>query len=116
MWGGNALDPNPLIAGLELASLYSPHELASAATAAQEAGLSPEEGVTYFIFLSATVAADKRRGFFQRLRNKFPPKSGSEEHRHIVMTNYAINFLLKGHLDETKSQVFADHYMQWLSR
>lgn len=112
----NAFDSDDLIAALEFSSLYMSDERVSAISAGLDADLSPEEAVAYFVLFSAAVAADRqRRGFFNRLRSKFPPRPGSPEYRHLAMTNCAINMLLNGHINETKSRTFAEHYSQTLS-
>lgn len=112
----NAFDTDDFLAALEFSSLYTPDERVGGISAGLDSGLSPEEAVTYFVFLSAAVAADRqRRGFFGWLRSKAPPKPGSPEFRHLAMTNCAVNMLLDGHINETKSQAFAEHYFRALT-
>jgi hypothetical protein len=91
----NALHPDPVIAGAELFSLYSPVEVIAGISAAEDVGFTVKEGVACFVLLCAAVHAElqKRQGFFSRLKMKFPPKPGTREHNHIAMTNYVLNTL-----------------------
>ena len=114
----NAPNAEPLLAAAEFAALYMPQEIVAAIDAAQEAKLSTEEGVTYFIFLTAAARAEaqKRKGFFQRLKTKIEPSPGTVEHSHIAMANYAVNDILKGQLDQRKTGIFAEYYAAALAK
>lgn len=113
----NALSRDPILAGAEFASLYLPDEITSAIDAAQRAGLPANEGVACFIVWTAAdrAEAQKRKGLFQRLRANFAPHPDTVEHRHLAMTNFAINELLNGQLDQGKGARFAKLYEQKLT-
>jgi hypothetical protein len=113
----NSLNRDPILGAAEFSLLYTPEEVVSAINAAEEAALSIEEAVGYFIFLTAAARADaqKRKGLFQRLKTKIEPRPGTVEYSHIAMTNYALNVLLEGQLDQEKGRAFADRYSQRLA-
>src|SRR5262249_33839461 len=70
-----ALHRDPLGAGTELSSLYSQAEMVSGISAAEDAGLSVEQGVICFVMLSAAIEAalQKQAGLLQRLKMKLTP-------------------------------------------
>jgi hypothetical protein len=114
----NALNSDSLLAATEFAALYMSEEIVAAIEAAQEAKLSTEEGVTYFIFLTTASRAEaqKRKGFFQRLKAKIEPRPGTVEHSHVAMTNYVLNDVLNGQLDQRKTGLFAQYYAAALAK
>jgi Sel1 repeat len=85
-----ALHSDPLIADTEFSSLYSPAEIASAISAAEDAGLSVEQGVVCFVMLSAAIEAElqKHGGILQRLNTKLTPRQRARAHTHSVVFNY----------------------------
>jgi hypothetical protein len=61
---------------------------------------------------TARVELQKRKGFLKRIL-KIAPTFGSGEHRHLVMTNYAIDILMEGQIiDQEKAQLFAERYQE----
>jgi len=85
-----ALHSDPLIASTEFSSLYSPAEIVSGISAAEDAGLSVEQGVICFVMLSAAIEAElqKHGGILQRLKTKLTPRQGALAHTRSVMFNY----------------------------
>jgi TPR repeat protein len=85
-----ALHSDPLIASTEFSSLYSPAEIVSGISAAEDAGLSVEQGVICFVMLSAAIEAElqKHGGILQRLKTKLTPRQGERAHTRSVMFNY----------------------------
>ena len=85
-----ALHRDPLIARTEFSSLYSPAEIVSGISAAEDAGLSVEQGVICFVMLSAAIEAElqKHGGILQRLKTKLTPRQGARAHTHSVLFNY----------------------------
>src|SRR5882672_10196864 len=84
-----ALHRDPLIAAVEFSSLYAGAEITSGICAAEDVGLSVQQGVACFVMLSATVDAEiqRRGGFVQRLKTKFPPRKGTRAYSHLAMFN-----------------------------
>jgi hypothetical protein len=110
----NALSPVSLIAAVELGSLYSTNEIIQAACAAEEVGLSVRQGVGCFVLLSATVYGEiQRRSFFGRFMTKREPKLGTPGDRHLAMTNYVLQHLLREG-DSALSNQFAERYGELL--
>jgi TPR repeat protein len=74
-----ALNRDPVIASTEFSSLYSPAEIVSGISAAEDAGLSVEQGVICFVMLYAAIEAElqKRGGLLHRLRTKLTPRQGA---------------------------------------
>jgi TPR repeat protein len=72
--------------GAEFSSLYSPAEIVSGISVAQDAGLSVEQGVICFVMLSAAIEAElqKHSGILQRLKTKLTPREGARAHTHSV--------------------------------
>jgi len=85
-----ALHRDPLIAHTEFSSLYSPAEIVSGISAAEDAGLSVEQGVICFVMLSAAIEAElqKHGGILQRLKAKLTPRQGARARTHSVVFNY----------------------------
>jgi TPR repeat protein len=105
--------------GLLFTSLYSPPEITSGMSAAEDAGLSAEEGVICFVMLCATVEAElqKRGGFLQRLKAKLPPKQGTRAHAHLAMFNYVRETPPGGHIPGPEAfDMFARRYNEILSQ
>src|SRR5262249_61343646 len=67
-----ALHRDPLIAHTEFSSLYSPAEIVSGISAAEDAGLSVEQGVICFVMLSAAIEAElqKHGGVFSGVQGE----------------------------------------------
>src|SRR5438094_2739814 len=57
---------------MQFSSLYSPAEIVSGISAAEDAGLSVEQGVICFVMLSAAIEAElqKRGGILQRAEDE----------------------------------------------
>jgi TPR repeat protein len=81
---------DPLIASTEFSSLYSLAEIVSGISAAEDAGLSVEQGVICFVMLSAAIEAElqKHGGILHRLKTKLTPRQRTRAHTHSVMFNY----------------------------
>jgi hypothetical protein len=108
-----ALHRDPVIASTEFSSLYSQAEIVSGISAAEDAGLSVEQGVICFVMLSAALEAElqKRRGLLQRLKTKLTPRQGARAHTHAVMFNYVCERPPGGHMPNLEAfRVFARGY------
>src|SRR5262249_31551008 len=75
------------VAIAEFSSLYSPAEIVSGISAADDIGLSVEQGVICFVMLSAAIEAElhKRGGLLARLKTKLTPRQGARAHTHSVL-------------------------------
>jgi hypothetical protein len=91
---------DPFIASTEFSSLYLPAEIVSGISAAEDVGLSVEQGVICFVMLSAAIEAElrKRAGLLQRLKTKLTPRQGARAHAHSVMFNYVCERPPGGHI------------------
>jgi TPR repeat protein len=108
-----ALHSDPLIASTEFSSLYSAAEIVSGISAAEDAGLSVEQGVICFVMLSAAIEAElqKRGGLLQRLKTKLTPRQGARAHTHTVMFNYVCERPPGGHMPNLEAfHLFARGY------
>jgi TPR repeat protein len=113
-----ALDRDPVIANTEFSSLYSQAEIVSGISAAEDAGLSVEQGVICFVMLSAAMEAElqKRRGLLQRLKTRLTPRQEARAHTHSVMFNYVCERPPGGHMPKLETfHVFARGYNAGLS-
>jgi hypothetical protein len=105
--------------GLLFTSLYSPPEITSGMSAAEDAGLSVEEGVICFVMLCAAVGAElqKRGGFLHRLKAKLPPKQGTRAHAHLAIFNYVRERPPGGHIPSPEVfDLFARRYNEYLAQ
>jgi TPR repeat protein len=108
-----ALHRDPLIASTQFSSLYSPAEIVSGISAAEDAGLSVEQGVICFVMLSAAIEAElqKRSGLLQRLKTKLTPRQGARANAHSVMFNYLCERPPGGHMPDLEAfRLFASAY------
>ena len=108
-----ALHRDPVIASTEFSSLYSPAEIVSGISAAEDTGLSVEQGVICFVMLSAAIEAElqKRGGLLQRLKTKLTPRQGARAHTHSVMFNYVCERPPGGHMPNLEAfRLFAKGY------
>jgi TPR repeat protein len=108
-----ALHRDPVIASTEFSSLYSPAEIVSGISAAEDAGLSVEQGVICFVMLSAAVEAElqKRGGFLYRLRTKLTPRQAARAHTHSIMFKNVCEKPPGGHMPNLEAfHVFARAY------
>jgi hypothetical protein len=113
-----ALRRGPLIAITEFSSLYSPAEIVSGISAAENTGLSVEQGVICFVMLSAAIEAElhKRGGLLQRLKTKLTPRQGARAHTHSVMFKYVCERPPGGHMPNLEAfQLFAKGYSENLT-
>ena len=114
-----ALQRDPLIASTEFSSLYSPVEVLSGISAAEEAGLSVEQGVICFVMLSAAIEAElqKRCGVLQRLKTKLRPRQRARAHTHSVMFNHVCERPPGGHMPNLEAfHLFARGYNENLAQ
>jgi TPR repeat protein len=114
-----ALHSDPLIASTEFSSLYSPAEIVSGISAAEDAGLSVEQGVICFVMLSAAIEAElqKHGGILQRLKTKLTPRQGARAHTHTVMFNYVCKRPPGGHMPNLEAfHLFARGYNENLAQ
>ena len=114
-----ALHRDPLIASTEFSSLYSPAEIVSGISAAEDAGLSVEQGVICFVMLAAAIEAElqKRGGLLQRLKTKLRPRQGARTHAHSVMFNYVRDRPPGGHMPNMEAfHLFARGYNENLAQ
>jgi len=108
-----ALNRDPVIASTEFSSLYSPAEIVSGISAAEDAGLSVEQGVICFVMLYAAMEAElqKRGGLFHRLRTKLTPRQGARAHTHSIMFKNVCERPPGGHMPNLEAfHVFARGY------
>src|SRR5262249_30954338 len=108
-----ALHRDPLIASTELSWLYSQAEIVSGISAAEDAGLSVEQGVICFVMLSAAIEAalQKHGGLLQGLKTKLTPRQGARAHTHSVMFNYVCERPPGGHMPKLEIfHIFAKGY------
>jgi uncharacterized protein len=113
-----ALNRDPVIASTEFSSLYSLAEIVSGISAAEDAGLSVEQGVICFVMLYAAMEAElqKRGGLLHRLRTKLTPKQGARAHTHSIMFKNVCERPPGGHMPNLEAfQVFAGRYNANLS-
>ena len=113
-----ALHRDPVIASTEFSSLYSPAEIVSGISAAEDTGLSVEQGVICFVMLSAAIEAElqKRGGLLQRLKTKLTPRQGARAHTHSVMFNYVCERPPGGHMPNLEAfRLFARGYNENLA-
>jgi hypothetical protein len=106
-------------AGLIFTAVYSPAEIVSGISAAEDAGLSVEEGVICFVMLSAACEAElqKRGGLLQRLKAKLPPRQGTRAHTHLAMFNYVRERPPGGHIPSPEVfDLFARRYNEYLAQ
>jgi hypothetical protein len=112
----DALSCDSMLAAAEFASLYMPAERVCGAKAADECGLSVEQGVYAFVLISAAALADRRqRTIWGRVRTKFAPTAGTEDSRHIAMVNQASR-LLADEPSRDKMAAFANLYAKLLEQ
>lgn len=112
----DALSCDPALAAAEFASLYMPAERVCGSSAADECGLSVEQGVFAFVLISAAALADRRRRtLWGRVRSKFAPAAGTADSRHIAMVNQASR-LLADEPSRDKMAAFADLYAKQLEQ
>jgi len=114
-----ALHRDPLIASMEFSSLYSPAEIISGVSAAEDAGLSVEQGVICFVMLSAAIEAElqKSGGLLQRLKAKLTPRQGARARTHSAMFNYVCETPPGGHMPNLEAfHLFARGYNENLAR
>ena len=105
-----ALNRDPVIASTEFSSLYSPTEIVSGISAAEDAGLSVEKGVICFVMLYAAMEAElqKRGGLLHRLRTKLTPRQGARAHTHSIMFKNVCERPPGGHMPNLEAfHVFA---------
>src|SRR5215813_7248854 len=108
-----ALNRDPVIASTEFSSLYSPTEIVSGISAAEDAGLSVEKGVICFVMLYAAMEAElqKRGGLLHRLRTKLTPRQGARAHTHSIMFKNVCERPPGGHMPNLEAfHVFARGY------
>ena len=108
-----ALNRDPVIASTEFSSLYSPAEIVSGISAAEDAGLSVEQGVICFVMLYAAMEAElqKRGGLLHRLRTKLTPRQGARAHTHSIMFKNVCERPPGGHMPNLEVfHVFARGY------
>jgi hypothetical protein len=113
-----AMHRDPLLASTKFSSLYSPAEIISGISAAEDAGLSVEQGVICFVMLFAALEAElqKRGGLLQRLRTKLTPRQGARAHTHSVMFNYVCERPPGGHMPKLEMfHLFARGYNENLA-
>jgi len=108
-----ALNRDPVIASTEFSSLYSPAEIVSGISAAEDAGLSVEQGVICFVMLYAAMEAElqKRGGLLHQLRTKLTPRQGARTHTHSIMFKNVCERPPGGHMPNLEAfHVFARGY------
>src|SRR5215468_364194 len=108
-----ALHRDPVSASTEFSSLYSQAEIVSGISAAEDAGLSVEQGVICFVMLSAAIEAalQKHGGLLQQLKNKLTPGQGARARTHSVMFNYVCKRPPGGRMPKLETfHVFARRY------
>ena len=108
-----ALNRDPVIASTEFSSLYSLAEIVSGISAAEDAGLSVEQGVICFVMLYAAMEAElrKRGGLLHRLRTKLTPRQGARAHTHSIMFKNVCERPPGGHMPNLEAfHVFARGY------
>src|SRR5262245_18819655 len=108
-----ALNRDPVIASTEFSSLYSPAEIVSGISAAEDASLSVEQGVICFVMLYAAMEAElqKRGGLLHRLRTKLTPRQGARAHTHSIMFKNVCERQPGGHMPNMEAfHVFAMGY------
>ena len=108
-----ALHRDPVSASTEFSSLYSQAEIVSGISAAEDAGLSVEQGVICFVMLSAAIEAalQKQAGLLQRLKMKLTPGQGARARTHSVMFNYVCERPPGGRMPKLETfHVFARRY------
>jgi Sel1 repeat len=113
-----ALHRDPVIASTEFSSLYSPAEIVSGISAAEDAGLSVEQGVICFVMLSAAIEAElqKHGGLLQRLKTKLTARQGARAHTHSMMFNYVCERPPGGHMPNLEAfHLFARGYNENLA-
>ena len=114
-----ALQRDSLMAGMEFSSLYSPTEIVSGICAAEDAGLSVEQGVICLVMLVAAIDAELQEcaGLLQRLGAKSPPRQGTRAHTHLAMSNYVRERPSGGHSPTTEAfDLFARRYKENLAQ
>jgi TPR repeat protein len=106
------------VAIAEFSSLYSPAEIVSGISAAEDTGLSVEQGVICFVMLSAAIEAElhKRGGLLARLKTKLTPRQGARAHTHSVLFKYVCERPPGGHMPNMEAfQLFAKRYSENLT-
>ena len=113
------LNRDSVIASTEFSSLYSPAEIGSGISAAEDARLSVEQGVICFVMLYGAMEAElqKRGGLLHRLRTKLTPRQGARAHAHSIMFKNVCEKPPGGHMPDLETfHVFARGYNASLSR